>query len=57
MMFLKKHSKMQAEMRIGVVFSVAMLIGFGAIVASDTLVTKDVPSYSIVGGPAKIISY
>ena len=33
-------------------------IGNGAIVASNALVTKDVPPYSIVGGvPAKIIKY
>lgn len=33
-------------------------IGDGAIVASGTVVTKDVPPYAIVGGvPAKIIKY
>lgn len=33
-------------------------IGDGAIVAAGSLVTKDVPSYAIVGGiPAKIIKY
>ena len=33
-------------------------IGEGAIVASNSLVTKDVPPYSIVGGvPAKVIKY
>ena len=33
-------------------------IGDGAIVAAGTVVTKDVPSYAIVGGiPAKVIKY
>ena len=33
-------------------------IGNGAIVAAGSVVTKDVPDYSIVGGvPAKIIRY
>ncbi len=33
-------------------------IGFGAVVAANAVVTKDVPDYAIVAGvPAKIISY
>lgn len=33
-------------------------IGDGAVVGANSVVTKDVPSYSIVGGnPAKVISY
>ena len=33
-------------------------IGKGAIVAAGSVVTKDVPSFAIVGGnPAKIIKY
>lgn len=33
-------------------------IGDGAIIATNAVVTKDVPSYSIVGGtPAKLIRY
>lgn len=33
-------------------------IGVGSVIAAGAVVTKDVPSYSIVGGsPAKIISY
>lgn len=35
-----------------------IIIGNGAIVASNSVVTKDVPPYAIVGGvPAKIIKY
>ncbi len=33
-------------------------IGDGAIIATKSVVTKDVPAYSIVGGnPAKVIKY
>lgn len=33
-------------------------IGEGAIIAADSVVTKDVPKYAIVGGnPAKVIKY
>lgn len=33
-------------------------IGQGAVVAADSIVTKDVPPYAIVGGvPAKVIKY
>ena len=35
-----------------------MKIGDGAIIGANSLVTKDVPPYSIVGGtPAKFIKY
>ena len=35
-----------------------LTIGNGAVIASDSVVTKDVPPYAIVGGnPAKIIKY
>jgi acetyltransferase-like isoleucine patch superfamily enzyme len=35
-----------------------VIVGNGAIIAANSVVTKDVPSYAIVGGtPAKIIKY
>ena len=35
-----------------------LVIGDGAVIASDSVVVKDVPPYAIVGGnPAKVIKY
>jgi virginiamycin A acetyltransferase len=42
----------------GVTILSGVTIGNGAAIASNTLVTKDVPPYSVVGGgPAKILKY
>lgn len=42
----------------GAIITKGVRIGRGAIVAAGAVVTKDVPSYSIVGGvPAKVIKY
>jgi len=42
----------------GVTIMPGIEIGHGAIIASKSVVTKDVPSYAIVGGnPAKVIKY
>lgn len=42
----------------GVTIKQGVTIGHGAVVASNAMVTKDVPSYSIVGGvPAKVLRY
>jgi len=39
----------------GAILLHGITIGEGAVVAAGTIVTKDVPSYSIVGGvPAKL---
>lgn len=41
-----------------VVIKSGINIGHGAIIASNSVITKDVPPYAIVGGaPAKIIKY
>ena len=41
-----------------VIIMAGVIIGDGAVVAAGAIVTKDVPSYAIVGGnPAKIIKY
>lgn len=42
----------------GATIKQGVTIGHGAVVGSNTLVTKDVPPYAVVGGvPAKIIKY
>ena len=42
----------------GVKIKEGITIGDGAVVAAGAIVTKDVPSYAIVGGvPAKVIKY
>lgn len=42
----------------GVTIKQGVVIGNGAVIGSNALVTKDVPSYAIVGGvPAKVIKY
>jgi acetyltransferase-like isoleucine patch superfamily enzyme len=42
----------------GVIINSGITINDGAVVATGSIVTKDVPSYAIVGGnPAKIIKY
>ena len=42
----------------GVTIKQGVRIGHGAVVGSNSLVTKDVPPYAVVGGvPAKIIKY
>ena len=39
-------------------FNKPLIIGDGAVIASDSVVVKDVPPYAIVGGnPAKVIKY
>ena len=63
---LTHHQRMGRKINIGndvwigadVVLKPEITIGNGAIVASNSVVTKDVPPYAIVGGiPAKIIKY
>ena len=42
----------------GVTIKQGVTIGNGAVIGSNTLITKDVPPYAVVGGiPAKVIKY
>ncbi|GHA00750.1 hypothetical protein GCM10011617_21660 [Novosphingobium arvoryzae] len=56
----KSYPKIGHDVWIGqdVVLSMGITIGHGAIVAANSLVTKDVPPFAIVGGnPSKIIRF
>ena len=56
----KGKIKIEDEVWIGANVTIlsGVTIGKGAIIAAGSVVTKDVPPYSIVGGnPAKIIRY
>jgi acetyltransferase-like isoleucine patch superfamily enzyme len=58
--YKKKKVKIKNDVWVGAhsVILGGVVIGDGAIIASNSVVTKDVPAYSIVGGvPAKVISY
>lgn len=55
-----KHIEIKNDVWIGqdVTLKPGITINNGAIIAANSVVTKDVPSYSIVGGvPAKVIRY
>src|SRR5699024_8636000 len=42
----------------GAIIQAGITVGDGAVIASNAVVTKDIPPYAIVGGiPAKIIKY
>lgn len=64
--YIKGHPKTKGDVLIGNDVWIArgarimsgVTIGNGAVIGANALVTKDVPSYAIVGGnPAKIIKY